>query len=52
MKMMNPIMVKNSQPELYSPEDRNSVTFDKFEGFENSIEKFLKTLANFSENKN
>ena len=28
------------QPELYAPEHRNSVTFDKFEGFENSIKRF------------
>ena len=39
MKMMNYFYGEDSQPELYAPEDRNSVTFDKFEGFENSIKK-------------
>ena len=43
---------EDSQPELYASEDRNSVTFDKFEGFENSIDKFKKTFANFPESKN
>ena len=40
------------QPELYAPEHRNSVTFDKFEGFENSIKRFKKTQANSPESKN
>lgn len=31
---------EDQQPELYAPEDRNFVTFDKFEGFEKSIERF------------
>lgn len=40
------------QPELYVPEHRNSATFDKFEGFENSIKRFKKTLVNSPESKN
>ena len=35
---------EDQQPELYSPEDRESVSVDKFEGSEKSIEKFKKTL--------
>ena len=39
---------EDQQPELYAPEDRESVFFfDKFEGFEKSIEKFKKALKNF-----
>ena len=35
------------QPELFAPENRDNVTFDKFEGYEKSVEKFKKTLHNF-----
>lgn len=31
---------EDEHPELYVPEKRIEVTFDKFEGFEKSIEKF------------
>ena len=34
---------EDQQPELYDPEDRKNVSFDKFKGFERSIKKFLKT---------
>ena len=33
---------EDQQPELYAPEDRESVSFDKFEGFEKSIKKLKK----------
>ena len=42
---------KDSQPELYTPEDRDSVEFD-FSGFEKSIKKFKDTLKNFKESGN
>ena len=38
---------EDQQPEPDAPEDRESVSFDKFEGFEKSIKKFKKTLKNF-----
>ena len=38
---------EDEQLELYAIEKRDEVTFDKFEGFEKSIERFKKTLANF-----
>ena len=34
---------EDQQPELYAPEDRKHVSFDKFKGFEKSMEKFKKT---------
>ena len=37
---------------LYTPEDRESVSFDKFEGSEKSIEKFKKTLKIFEGGQN
>ena len=43
---------KDQQPELYAPEDREHVSFDKFEGFEKSVEKFKKTLRNFKDSEN
>ena len=43
---------EDQQPELYTPEDRKYVTFDKFKGFERSIKKFKKTLKNFKNSKN
>ena len=42
---------EDEQPELYAPEKRE-VTFDRFEGFEKSVENFKKTLFNFSEVEN
>ena len=39
---------KDSQPELYTPEDRDSVEFD-FLGFQKCIKKFKDTLKNFKE---
>ena len=30
---------EDRQPELYAPEDRKHVSFDKFKGFERSVEK-------------
>ena len=43
---------EDQQPELYAAEDREHVSFDKFEGFEKSVEKFKKTLRNFKDSKN
>ena len=43
---------EHQQPELCAPEDRESVSFDKFEGFEKSIKKFKKTLKNFEGSEN
>ena len=40
------------QPELYNHVIRDSVTFDKFAGFEKSVEKFKETLKNFGNRKN
>ena len=42
---------EDQQPELYAPEDRKHVSFDKFKGFERPIEKFKKTLKNFKNSK-
>lgn len=44
---------KDTQPELYELDNRDNVEFDKFSGFERSVEKFkgtLKTLEEASEN--
>ena len=38
---------EDTQPELYAPENRESVEFDKFVGFEKSVKKFKDTLQNF-----
>ena len=43
---------ENQQPELYASEDRESVSFNKFEGFEKSIEKLKNTLKNFEDSEN
>ena len=43
---------EDQQPELYASEDREHVSFDKFEGFEKSVEKFKKTLRNFKDSEN
>ena len=43
---------EDQQPELYFPEDRESISFDKFEGFEKHIVKFKKTLKNFEGSEN
>ena len=40
------------QPELNNHVIRDSVTFDKFAGFEKSVEKFKKTLKNFGNREN
>ena len=40
------------QPDLYTPEDRRSIIFDKFVSFEKSVEKFKKTLENFEDSEN
>ena len=42
----------NVQPELYAPKNRNFVIFDKFTGFEKSVEKLKKTLTNFGDSEN
>ena len=38
---------EDSQPELYIPEERESVHFENFSGFEKSIKKFYDLLQNF-----
>ena len=43
---------EDQQPELCAPEDREHVSFDKFEGSEKSVEKFKKTLRNFKDSEN
>ena len=43
---------EDQQPELYTPEDKESVSFDKFEGFEKSIQKFKKPLKNLQGSQN
>ena len=35
---------EDTQPELFAPENREYVGFDKFEGFEKSVKKFKDTL--------
>ena len=40
------------QLELYAPEDRDLVTFDKFSCFEKSVKKSKKTLKNFRDSEN
>ena len=47
-----PYFSEDEQPELYAPEKRDEVTFDKFECFEKSVEKFKKTLSNFGNTSN
>ena len=43
---------EDTQPELFAPEDRERVEFDKFEGFEKSVKKFKDTLQNFKNSGN
>ena len=43
---------EDKQSELYAPENRESVSFDKVEGSEKSIEKFTKALKNFEGSEN
>ena len=40
------------QPELHAPEHRDLVSFEKFTGFEKSVDKFNKTLKNFEGSEN
>ena len=42
----------DEQPELFPPENREHVTFDRFEGFERAASIFRNTLVNFSNIKN
>ena len=42
----------DEQPELFAPENRNEVTFDRFERFEKSFETFKRTLNNFPDSEN
>ena len=37
----------DTQPELYAPENRESVEFDNFVGYEKNVKKFKETLKNF-----
>ena len=43
---------EDQQSELYAPEDRKDVSFDKFKGFERSIKTFKKTLKSSKNSKN
>ena len=40
---------EDTQTELYAPENRDFVGFDKFAGFEKSVKKFRETLKNFDD---
>ena len=42
----------NEQPELFAPENREQVTFDRFEGYQQAASIFSKTLVNLSKTKN
>ena len=42
----------DEQPELFAPENREHVTFDRSEGFERAASIFRNTLVNFSNIKN
>ena len=42
----------DAQPELYAPENRERVEFDKFEGFEKSVKKYKGRLQNFENTDN
>ena len=37
---------KVTQPELLAPKNRENVEFDKFEGYEKSVKKFMNALQN------
>ena len=43
---------EDMQPELFAPENREDVEFDKFDGFEESVKKFKDTLQNFENTNN
>ena len=44
--------MEDQQPELYAAENRGSVEFDKFPGYEKSVKKFMESLKNFDSNNN
>ena len=37
---------KDTQPELLAPKNRENVEFDKFEGYEKSVKKFMNAFQN------
>ena len=43
---------EDQQPEPYVPENRDNVEFDKFSGFEKSVENLKKPLKNFESSDN
>ena len=43
---------KVTQPELLAPKNRENVEFDKFEGYEKSVKKFMDALQNFENSDN
>lgn len=43
---------EDQQPELYVPQNRESVEFDKFSGLERSVKKLKKTLQSFENSDN
>lgn len=40
---------EDQQPELFAPDNRKSITFDRLKGFEKSVEIFKSTLMNFEQ---
>ena len=42
----------NAQSELYAPENKESVEFDNFVGYEKNVKKFKEALKNFHGNDN
>ena len=43
---------EDTQPELYNPQERETVEFGKFESYEKSVEKFMDTLTVFEKSGN
>ena len=43
---------EDTQPELFAPEDTENIEFDKFEGYEKSVKKFMDVLQNVENSNN
>ena len=43
---------EDTKPELYAPKNKENVEFDRFEGYQKSIKKFMDTLQNVENNDN
>ena len=52
LRVMKSFDTEDTQQELYVPEHRENVEFDKFEGYEKSAKKFMDTLENFENSNN